>query len=69
MTTQGQGATCDDAIVLVDETMPREAFYTAMSRGRQRNDFYLPSTRVGDDVAHAPQVTREAIDALAAHNE
>lgn len=62
---KAQGATCDHALVLVDETMPREAIYTAMSRGRQRNDLYLAIDTGRDDVAHAPEVTRDAIDALA----
>lgn len=63
---KAQGATCDHALVLVDETMPREAIYTAMSRGRQRNDLYLAVDTGRDDVAHAPELTRDAIDALAA---
>ena len=62
---KAQGATCDHALVLVDESMPREAIYTAMSRGRQRNDLYLVIDTGRDDVAHAPEVTRDAIDALA----
>ncbi len=63
---KAQGATCDHALVFVDETMPRESIYTAMSRGRQRNDLYLAVDTGRDDVAHAPEVTRDAIDALAA---
>ena len=66
---KAQGATCDHALVLVDETMPREAIYTAMSRGRQRNDLYLAIDTGRDDIAHAPEVTRDAIDALAASIE
>ena len=46
--------------------MPREAIYTAMSRGRQRNDLYLAIDTGRDDIAHAPEITRDAIDALAA---
>jgi ATP-dependent exoDNAse (exonuclease V) alpha subunit len=63
---KAQGATCDHALVLVDETMPREAIYTAMSRGRQRNDLYLAIDTGREDIAHAPELTRDAIDALAA---
>src|SRR5690606_25161750 len=63
---KAQGATCDHALVLVDETMPREAIYTAMSRGRQRNDLYLAIDTGRDDIAHAPELTRDAIDALGA---
>ena len=62
---KAQGATCDHALVLVGETLPR-SIYTAMSRGRQRNDLYLAIDTGRDDVAHAPEITREAIDALAA---
>lgn len=62
---KARGATCDHALVLVDETMPWEAIYTAMSRGRPRNDLYLAVTTGRADVAHAPEVTRDAIDALA----
>jgi hypothetical protein len=63
---KAQGATCDHALVLVDETMPREAIYTAMSRGRQRNDLYLAADTDRNDISHAPEVTRDAIEVLAA---
>lgn len=61
---KAQGATCDHALVLVDETMPREAIYTAMSRGRQRNDIYLAIDTGRDDIAHAPELTQGAVEAL-----
>lgn len=63
---KAQGATCDHALVLVDETMPREAIYTAMSRGRQRNDLYLAVNAGRDDIAHAPEITRDPVDVLIA---
>lgn len=63
---KAQGATCDHALVLVDETMPREAIYTAMSRGRHRNDLYLAIDTGRDDIAHAPEITPEPMTALAA---
>ena len=63
---KAQGATVDHALVLVDETMPREAIYTAMSRGRQRNDLYLAVDTGRDDIAHAPEVVRGPVEALAA---
>lgn len=66
---KAQGATCDHALVLVDETMPREAIHTAMSRGRKRNDLYLAADTGRDDVAHAPELKRGAIEALAASIE
>jgi conjugative relaxase-like TrwC/TraI family protein len=62
---KAQGATCDHAVVLFDETMSREEIYTAMSRGRQRNDLYLAIDTGRDEIAHAPEFTRDAIDALA----
>ena len=37
-----------------------------MSRGRQRNDLYLAVDTGRDDIAHAPEVTRDAIDTLVA---
>ncbi|MCB0977662.1 MAG: hypothetical protein KDB02_09405 [Acidimicrobiales bacterium] len=63
---KAQGATCDHALVLVDKLMPREAIYTAMSRGRRRNDLYLAIDTGPADIAHAPEITRDAIDALVA---
>ncbi len=40
---KAQGATVDRVFVLADESMSREHLYTAMSRGRIRNDLYLTS--------------------------
>lgn len=61
---KAQGATCDRALVLVDETMPREAIYTAVSRGRQRNDLYLAVDTGRDDIAHAAEVSRDPVETL-----
>lgn len=63
---KAQGATCDHAFVLVDETMSREAIYTAMSRGRQTNHLYMAIDSDRDEVAHAPEVTTDPAAALAA---
>jgi ATP-dependent exoDNAse (exonuclease V) alpha subunit len=63
---KAQGATCDHALVLVDETMSRESIYTAMSRGRQTNDLYLAIDTGRDDIAHAPELTPDPATALAA---
>lgn len=63
---KAQGATCDHALVLVDETMSREAIYTAMSRGRRSNDLYLAIDTGRDDIAHAPELTSDPAAALAA---
>jgi conjugative relaxase-like TrwC/TraI family protein len=63
---RAQGATCDHAFVLVDETMSREAIYTAMSRGRQRNDLYLAVDTDRHEIAHGPEVARDPARTLAA---
>jgi conjugative relaxase-like TrwC/TraI family protein len=64
---KAQGSTCDHALVLVDPTTTsREAIYTAMSRGRRRNDLHLAIDTGREDIAHAPEVTRDAIAALSA---
>ena len=62
---KAQCTTCDHALVLVCEAMPREAIYTAMSRGRQRNDLYLVIDTGRGEIAHASEVTRDAIGAFA----
>ena len=36
-----QGVTVDRTFVLADDSLTRELGYTAMSRGRHRNDLYL----------------------------
>ncbi len=38
---KAQGATCDRAFVLGDETLHQELGYTAMSRGKNRNQLYV----------------------------
>jgi len=63
---KAQGATCDHALVLVDETMSREAIYTGMSRGRQGNDLYLAIDAGRDEIAHAPEITPDPVGALVA---
>jgi conjugative relaxase-like TrwC/TraI family protein len=63
---KAQGATCDHAFVLVDETMSREAIYTAMSRGRQTNHLYLAIDSARDEIAHAPEVAADPAATLAA---
>lgn len=63
---KAQGATCDHAFVLVDETMSREAIYTAMSRGRQTNHLCMATDSARDEVAHAPEVTADPAATIAA---
>jgi ATP-dependent exoDNAse (exonuclease V) alpha subunit len=52
---KSQGATFDRALLLGDDRLYRQAGYTALSRGRQRNDVYLV---VDDDREHDPQLAR-----------
>ncbi|MBI5232116.1 MAG: ATP-binding domain-containing protein, partial [Coriobacteriales bacterium] len=63
---KAQGATCDHAFVLVDETMTREAVYTGMSRGRQGNDLYLAVDTGRAEIAHAPEIAPDPVGALLA---
>ncbi len=46
---KAQGMTCDASYVLGDDQLYLEAGYTALSRGRQRNELYAVATR---DAAH-----------------
>jgi len=41
---KAQGATCDRTFVLGDDSLHQELGYTAMSRGRQRNQLYVMAT-------------------------
>lgn len=66
---KAQGATVDTALVLADETMTREGIYTAMSRGRTSNHLYLAGDDARVDIAHAPEVIRDPVDALLASME
>jgi ATP-dependent exoDNAse (exonuclease V) alpha subunit len=66
---KAQGATVDTALVLADATMTREGIYTAMSRGRASNHLYLAGDDARADIAHAPEITRDQLDALLANVE
>ncbi len=46
---KAQGATCDRTFVLGDESLHQELGYTAMSRGRQRNQLYVMATDLERD--------------------
>ncbi|MGI8939584.1 MAG: ATP-binding domain-containing protein [Iamia sp.] len=52
---KAQGATTDHALVLVDDGTSREAIYTAMSRGRQRNVLFIATDETRAEIAHAPR--------------
>jgi conjugative relaxase-like TrwC/TraI family protein len=45
---KAQGATCDATFVLGDETLALESGYTALSRGRDRNQLYVMDAVVDD---------------------
>jgi ATP-dependent exoDNAse (exonuclease V) alpha subunit len=42
---KSQGMTCDVALVLGDDTLHREAGYTSITRGRERNHVYAVATQ------------------------
>jgi ATP-dependent exoDNAse (exonuclease V) alpha subunit len=54
-----QGTTIDAAIVLVHPSMSREQLYSAMSRGRLRNEMYVTGDEVRAEVAHVAEVHPE----------
>jgi ATP-dependent exoDNAse (exonuclease V) alpha subunit len=53
---KAQGTTVDRCFVYVDETTSREHTYTALSRGRDRNDLYINSHDSRADVRHGPEL-------------
>jgi hypothetical protein len=57
---KAQGATYDRVLMLGDDRLYRQAGYTGLSRGRERNDVYLV---VDDDREHDPDLERHcAVD-------
>jgi hypothetical protein len=57
---KAQGATYDRVLMLGDDRLYRQAGYTGLSRGRDRNDIYLV---VDDDREHDPDLERHgAVD-------
>jgi hypothetical protein len=57
---KAQGATYDRVLMLGDDRLYRQAGYTGLSRGRDRNDIYLV---IDDDREHAPDLERHgAVD-------
>ncbi len=63
---KAQGLTADTALVLADDALFQEAAYTALSRGRTRNQLYIVGPDVEQrDEAHAPEHDRrEPLQAL-----
>lgn len=57
---KAQGLTADTALVLADDALFQEAAYTALSRGRTRNQLYIvgPDIELRDE-AHAPEHHRD----------
>ena len=50
---KAQGMTCDQALVLANHALFREAGYTALSRGRKENRLYVVEPNVPDiDIGH-----------------
>jgi len=61
---KAQGLTCDTTHVLADESLYREAAYTALSRGRDANHLYV-TPGAGVDDSHLPDDNDEdGLDAL-----
>jgi conjugative relaxase-like TrwC/TraI family protein len=63
---KAQGATVDRCFVLVDETVSREHAYTAVSRGRYRNELFVVAADRRTEERHAAEVQRDPLDSLRA---
>jgi conjugative relaxase-like TrwC/TraI family protein len=63
---KAQGATVDRNFVLADDTVLRQHLYTALSRGRARNDLYMTTADWRTEIRHAPEQETEPIDGLRA---
>ncbi|MCU1498519.1 MAG: Ti-type conjugative transfer relaxase TraA [Acidimicrobiales bacterium] len=61
---KAQGLTTDRALILADDSMAKEHLYTALSRGRDRNDLYLAVDNLADEFAHTGTVRQDPVDAL-----
>ena len=61
---KAQGITVDHALVLADDTLPREHAYTAMSRGSSTNEIYVAATEQRSDDAHLPEINTDPLDGL-----
>jgi conjugative relaxase-like TrwC/TraI family protein len=63
---KAQGATVDRTFVLADDTVMRQHLYTALSRGRSRNDLYMTTADWRTEIRHAPERETDEIDGLRA---
>jgi ATP-dependent exoDNAse (exonuclease V) alpha subunit len=63
---KAQGLTCDRALLLADASIFQEAGYTALTRGRERNQLYVVrSEEIDDNLARSPtRAPDELIDDL-----
>ncbi len=62
---KAQGATCDAAFVLGDDTLALESGYTALSRGRNRNQLYVMNSDEPDNEEHHGRVANGDVDLVA----
>ncbi len=62
---KAQGATTDRALILTDDSLANEHLYTALSRGRTRNDLYLATNDLADEFTHTPALRGVPAEALA----
>ena len=60
---KAQGTTCNHLLVLGDDTFTVETAYTALTRGRDRNQLYLAQPDLGDE-HHGRRVSIDLIDAF-----
>lgn len=60
---KAQGTTCDQLLVLGDDTFTIETAYTSLTRGRHRNQLYLAQPDL-DPNRHGPTVSRDLIAAF-----
>lgn len=60
---KAQGTTCDQLLVLGDDTFTIETAYTSLTRGRDRNQLYLAQPDLDPD-HHGAQVVGDLIDAF-----
>jgi ATP-dependent exoDNAse (exonuclease V) alpha subunit len=63
---KAQGTTLDRCFVLVDETASREHAYTAVSRGRHRNDLFVVAADRRSEERHAAEMQPDPLDGLRA---
>src|SRR5207302_10346148 len=61
---KAQGMTCDIALTLADDSLYREAAYTALSRGRRENRLYLVTDQAAREEQHAREYDDRARDEL-----